>query len=69
MSEVNSVKDTGEMMNDLEEYYEAAGFADFHKNVLSTMDERLRFRPITMKPLRRRKTVSVKNGGGYLDAV
>lgn len=39
MSEVNSVKDTGEMMNDLEEYYEAAGFADFHKNVLSTMDE------------------------------
>ena len=39
MSEVNSVKDTGEMMNDLEEYYEAAGFAAFHKNVLSTMDE------------------------------
>lgn len=28
-----------EMMDDLEEYYEAAGFADFHDKVLKDMDE------------------------------
>lgn len=28
-----------EMMDDLEEFYEAAGFADFHNRVLKDMDE------------------------------
>lgn len=29
-----------EMMDDLEEFYEAAGFADFHDEVLKDMDEK-----------------------------
>ena len=29
-----------EMMDDLEEFYEAAGFADFHDKVLKDMDEK-----------------------------
>lgn len=32
-------KDVEEMISDLEEYYEAAGFSDFYERVLSTMDE------------------------------
>lgn len=28
-----------EMMDDLEEFYEAAGFADFHDSVLKDMNE------------------------------
>lgn len=39
MSEMNTVKDIVEMTADLEEYYEAAGFADFYERVLSKMDE------------------------------
>ena len=39
MSEMNTVKDIEEMTADLEEYYEAAGFADFYERVLSKMDE------------------------------
>lgn len=39
MSDMNTVKDIVEMTADLEEYYEAAGFADFYERVLSKMDE------------------------------
>ena len=39
MAEMNTVKDIVEMTADLEEYYEAAGFADFYERVLSKMDE------------------------------
>ena len=39
MSEMNTVKDIEEMTADLEEYYEAVGFADFYERVLSKIDE------------------------------
>ena len=38
MAETNSVECTREMMADLEEYYETAGFTDFHERVLKNMD-------------------------------
>lgn len=39
MTEVNTIKDVEEMIADLEEYYEAAGFADFYEKVLSQMND------------------------------
>lgn len=38
MAENNTTKEVEEMIDDLEEYYEAAGFADFYERVLSKMD-------------------------------